>query len=66
MLVMLTTYARQAHPLSDPWRDVVERSAGADLDIFVAVFAELARNAAGGSQRSHANFRNQYVEGSKC
>lgn len=47
VLVMLTTYARQAHQFSVLWRDVVERSVGADLDMFVAVFAELARNLTG-------------------
>ncbi len=47
MLVMLTTYTRRAPRLSVLWRDVTERLRDVHLDMFVAVFDELARNPAG-------------------
>jgi hypothetical protein len=46
-LVMLTTYTRRALQLSVLWRDVTDRLEGMHLDMFVAVFDELARNPAG-------------------
>jgi hypothetical protein len=46
-LVLLTTYARRAQQLAVLWRDVAGRESGASLDLFVAVFDDLARNPAG-------------------
>lgn len=45
-LVLLTTYARRAHQLLVLWRDVADREGGGSLDVFVAVFDDLARNPA--------------------
>jgi len=47
VLVMLTTYTRRALQLSVLWRDVTERLESTHLDMFVAVFDELAGNPAG-------------------
>ncbi len=47
VLVMLTTYTRRALQLSVLWRDVTTRLESTHLDMFVAVFDELARNPVG-------------------
>jgi len=47
VLVMLTTYTRRALQLSVLWRDVTWRLESTHLDMFVAVFDELAGNPVG-------------------